>query len=53
MAPSSIENEDPSDRLLDIETQLGWLREFGFDDVDSYWKWLVSTPVENRTTSAG
>jgi tRNA (cmo5U34)-methyltransferase len=35
-----IENEDPSDRLLDIETQLGWLRELGFDDVDCYWKWL-------------
>lgn len=35
-----IENEDPSDRLLDVETQLGWLREIGFDDVDCHWKWL-------------
>lgn len=35
-----IENEDPSDRLLDVETQLAWLREIGFDDVDCYWKWL-------------
>lgn len=35
-----IENEDPSDRTLDVETQLGWLREIGFDDVDCYWKWL-------------
>ena len=35
-----IENEDPSDRLLDVETQLAWLRELGFDDVDCYWKWL-------------
>jgi SAM-dependent methyltransferase len=35
-----IENEDPSDRLLDVETQLVWLREIGFDDVDCYWKWL-------------
>jgi len=35
-----IENQDPSDRLLDVETQLGWLRELGFDDVDCYWKWL-------------
>lgn len=34
-----IENEDPSDRLLDVETQLQWLRELGFDDVDCYWKW--------------
>ena len=35
-----LENEDPSDRTLDVETQLGWLRELGFDDVDCYWRWL-------------
>ena len=35
-----IENEDPSDRTLDVHTQLGWLREIGFDDVNCYWKWL-------------
>jgi hypothetical protein len=26
--------------LLDAETQLGWLRSIGFEDVDRYWKWL-------------
>jgi tRNA (cmo5U34)-methyltransferase len=35
-----IENEDPSDRTLDVHTQLDWLRAIGFDDVDCYWKWL-------------
>jgi SAM-dependent methyltransferase len=49
-----IENEDPSDRLLDVETQLGWLRALGFDDVDCYWKWLEMAlligvrPAESR-----
>ncbi len=34
-----IESEDPSDRTLDVETQLSWLREIGFADVECYWKW--------------
>ncbi|MFN8217710.1 MAG: class I SAM-dependent methyltransferase [Solirubrobacterales bacterium] len=33
------ENEDPSDRTVAVETQLGWLREAGFADVECYWKW--------------
>ena len=34
-----VEEEDQSNRLLDVEAQLDWLREIGFEDVDCYWKW--------------
>jgi SAM-dependent methyltransferase len=31
--------DDPEDRLVDVETQLGWMREAGMQQVDCLWRW--------------
>lgn len=33
------DQEDTENKLLDLETQVRWLREIGFTDVDCHWKW--------------
>lgn len=46
------EEEDKSNILLDVHTQLVWLRDLGYEDVDCLWKWRELALLAGKKPSA-
>ena len=42
------EEDDASDQLAPVESQLEWLRDIGFEDVDCMWKWRELALLHGR-----
>jgi hypothetical protein len=46
-------DDDPSNKLLDLETQLRWLRELSYTEVDCHWKWRELALLGGRKPGNG
>ena len=48
LAALDMEEDDPSNQLVMVETQAEWLRAIGFIDVDCLWKWREMALLHGR-----
>jgi tRNA (cmo5U34)-methyltransferase len=45
------EDDDPSNQLVAVDVQLGWLRDLGFEQVDNLWRWRELALLVGRKPS--
>jgi SAM-dependent methyltransferase len=48
LATHGLEEDDPSNQLVPVETQAQWLRAIGFTDADCLWKWREIALLQGR-----
>ncbi|HXA33342.1 MAG TPA: hypothetical protein VNV87_13880 [Acidimicrobiales bacterium] len=49
LTASGRTGDDPEDRLVGVETQMGWMCEAGLEQVDCLWRWRAFALLVGRS----